>query len=42
MFENIELYLDIIELRNLGLTDEDIEGYISFFYSFEKAKTEVI
>jgi hypothetical protein len=27
----LELYADIIELRKLGLTEEEIEGYLEFF-----------
>jgi hypothetical protein len=33
MFENIDLYLDIKDLKNLGLNDEEIEGYLLFFES---------
>lgn len=36
MFEYITLYLDISELRTLGLTEEDIDGFISFFYNFKQ------
>lgn len=28
----IELYADVIELREMGLTEEEIEGYIEMFY----------
>lgn len=31
MFENIDLVLDIDNLRQFGLTEEEIEGYLIFF-----------
>jgi hypothetical protein len=31
MFGTLELYSDILELRILGLTEEEIEGYLDFF-----------
>ena len=32
MFEGLELYIEILELRQVGLTEKDIEGYLSYFY----------
>lgn len=31
MFEEIDMLLELISLRNLGLTEEDIQGYLEFF-----------
>ena len=31
LLNNIELYLEIQELRDMSLTEEDIFGYIDFF-----------
>lgn len=31
MFKLLELVADIQELRDLGLTDEEIEGYMDMF-----------
>jgi hypothetical protein len=31
MFKMLQLACDIIELRQLGLTDEEISGYIDFY-----------
>ena len=31
MFKDLDLWADIQELRTLGLTEEEIEGYLTFF-----------
>lgn len=31
MFENFDVYVDLKSLQDLGLTDEEIEGYFLFF-----------
>lgn len=31
MFQDLDIYVDRIELEQLGLTDEEIEGYFAFF-----------
>ena len=31
MFRTLELYTELIELRQLGLTEMEIEGYFDFF-----------
>jgi hypothetical protein len=31
MFRVLELYTELIELRRLGLTEEEVEGYFDFF-----------
>jgi hypothetical protein len=31
MFGMLEIYADILDLRKLGLTEEEIEGYLEFF-----------
>ena len=33
LIDNLEMYVDIEELKEFGLTDEEIIGYIEFFYS---------
>ena len=32
MFKALELYVELLELRKLGLTEDDISGYLTFFY----------
>lgn len=36
MFKNSELFFDILELRQLGLSEEEIEGFILFFWNEEE------
>ena len=31
MFKNLDMYVDRLELQELGLTQEEIEGYFAFF-----------
>lgn len=31
MFKDLDLYTDRLELEELGLTEEEIEGYFGFF-----------
>ena len=31
MFNEIDMLTDILELRMAGLTEEEIEGYLTFF-----------
>jgi len=36
LIDAIEVYTEIQELIKLGLTDEDIAGYVCFFFTFDE------
>ena len=43
MFASLEIISDIAEIRAFGLTEEEVEGYLEFYYSklFCQKKAEI-
>jgi len=33
LVNDLELYIELEELKKFGLTDEEIEGYLDFYYT---------
>jgi hypothetical protein len=38
LIDAIEVYMEMVELRELGLTEEEVAGYIDFFFRFTEVE----